>query len=214
VAAARDQRNVREEELLRKFVACRDDGDGDGARHWWGKLAETSFDRVRGMVDGRAYRYGLSHDEREEAVQRALVKLWRNMVHTFRGSTMGEFVNATKSLVEVVCMDVQRGAAKRTQRETALTDNPDTPHPEWKADELAHQQHRRETEQADAAAFITWALPQMKHERQKRVVELTLAGMPAEEIAAELDVSMDNLYQLRSRGLKELRKLRDRWFEA
>src|SRR5439155_1487586 len=83
----------------------------DGARRWWGKLVEANFDRVRGMVDLRAGRYGLSADERQEAVQRALVKLWHNMVRTFRGSTMGEWVNSTKQLVEFACQQVQRDAA-------------------------------------------------------------------------------------------------------
>jgi RNA polymerase sigma factor (sigma-70 family) len=214
MAASRDQPNVRDEELLRRFVACRDDGDGDGARHWWNRLAEASFDRVRGMVDNRAYHYGFSHDEREEAVQRALVKLWQNMVHSFRGATMGEFVLATKSLVEFACMDVQRDAARRTEREKRLSGDPEKPHPEYDSDEVAQQRHRRDAEKREAEEFVGWALPQVKNERYRRVLELTLDGVPAERIAAELDVTMTNLYQLRSRGLKELGKLRDRWFEA
>ena len=38
-----------------------------------------------------------------------------------------------------------------------------------------------------------------------------LDGVPAEDIAAELGVSMDNLYAIRSRGIKDLRKLTDRY---
>ena len=212
--AAPDRQNVREEELLRRFVAARDDGDSDGARHWWGRLAEASFDRVRGMVDLRARRYGLSDDERQEAVQRSLVKLWQNMITSFEGATMGEFVNATRSLVEFACKDVQRGAAKRTSREAALSGDPEKPHPDWRGDEIAQQRHRRAAEQADAAEFVAWALPRLTNERRRRVLELTLTNAPAEAIAAELDVTMDNLYALRSRGLKDLRKLRDDWLEA
>ena len=133
---------LRDEQLLRKFVACRDAGDGDGALHWWGRLAEANLDRVRGMVDVRASRYGLSADEREEAVQRALVKLWHKMVATFRGATMGEWVNATKQLVEFVCMDVQRRAAKQSARETSLDtrgDDSDDDGADWLGDELALQ---------------------------------------------------------------------------
>src|SRR3982751_6920345 len=111
---------LRDEELLRKFVECRDRADFDGARHWWGKLVHENFDRVRGMVDARASRYGLSPDEREEAVQLALVKLWRNMVRTFKGTPIGECVNPPKQLVEFACMQVQRDAARRTEHETGL----------------------------------------------------------------------------------------------
>ena len=205
---------MREEELLRKFVAARDDGNAGAARHWWGKLAEAGFDRVRGMVDAKAWRYGFDDDERQEAVQRSLVKLWDKMLHSFKGSTMGEFVNATNTLVEFVCKDVQRDAARRTSHETGLHDDPERPHPDWKGDQLAHQEFEREAEQAEAADFVEWALPRMKHERRRRVAELTLDGVPAEDIAAELEESMDNLYQLRSRGLKDLRKLHDDWFAA
>ena len=206
---------LRDEQLLRKFVACRDAGDGDGALHWWGRLAEANLDRVRGMVDVRASRYGLSADERDEAVQRALVKLWHKMVATFRGTTMGEWVNATKQLVEFVCMDVQRRAAKQSARETSLDardDDPDDDGADWLGDELALQWYAGEEERADAAAFVAWALPQIADDRRRLVLERTLDGSPAEDIAAELEVSMANLYAIRSRAMKDMRKLHDRWY--
>src|SRR4051794_15533748 len=201
---------LRDEELLRKFVECRDRADFDGARHWWGKLVHENFDRVRGMVDARAHRYGLSPDEREEAVSLALVKLWRNMVRTFRGTTMGEFVNSTKQLVEFACLQVQRDAARRTEHETTLDMRGDEP--AWKDDELAQQQHARDEERGDASDFVAWALPQLTNERRRRAVEDMLDGVPAEDTAAELRVEMPNLYQLRTRGLKDLAKLRGQWY--
>jgi DNA-directed RNA polymerase specialized sigma24 family protein len=216
VAAGPDQRGVglRDEELLRRFVTCREAGDGDGARHWWVRLVEANFDRVRGLVDLRAGRYGLSADEREEAVQLALVKLWRNMVRTFKGTSMGEWVNSTKQLVEFACQEVQRRAARRTEHETSFdagAADPELANPGWKGDELAQQRHRRDEEQQDASSFVGWALPQLGNDRRRLVVERTLDGVPAEDIAGELDVSIANLYALRSRGLKDLAKLRDRY---
>jgi DNA-directed RNA polymerase specialized sigma24 family protein len=216
VPARPDQQNVglTEEQLLKRFVVRRDAKDVEGARQAWEQLAEASFDRVRGMVDVRARRYGLDADERQEAVQRALVKLWSNMVRTFRGTTMGEYVNATKQLVEYACADVQRDAARRTEHETRLEDDPDKPHPGWKTDELAQQNYERDAERKDAAEFVAWAVPQLTNERRRRVAELTLKEAAAEDIAEELGVSMANLYALRSRGVKDLRKLWDGWFEA
>jgi DNA-directed RNA polymerase specialized sigma24 family protein len=214
-----DQRSVdlSQEQLLRKFVACRDAGDGDGALHWWGRLVGANLDRVRGMVDVRASRYGLSADEREEAVQRALVKLWHKMVATFRGSTMGEWVNATKTLVEYVCKDVQRSAAKQSAHETSLHaqfDDPDDDGADWLGDELALQWYAGEQERVDAADFVTWALPQIADGRRRLVLERTLDGVPAEDIAAELDVTMANLYAIRSRAVKDMRKLHEWWYGA
>jgi len=201
---------LRDEELLKKFVDCRDAADGDGALHWWGRLVHDQFDRVRGMVDARASRYGLSPDEREEAVSLALVKLWHNMVRTFKGTSMGEFVNSTKQLVEFACMQVQRDAARRTEHETTLDMRGDEP--AWKDDELAQQQHARDEERGDASDFVAWALPQLTIERRRRAVEDMLDGVPAEDTAAELGVEMPNLYQLRTRGLKDLAKLRGQWY--
>jgi len=207
---------LREEELLRKFVACRDRGDGDGARHWWGRLVEDNFDRVRGMVERIAPAYRLSEDEREEALSLALVKLWHKMVRTFEGESMGEWVNATKRLVDFSCREIQRRGAKRTARETSLDartspEDDETTGSPWKEAELARQQQRRDGERGEAADFVAWALPQIGDERRRQVLERTLDGVPAEEIASELGVSMDNLYAIRSRAVKDMRKLRERW---
>src|SRR4051794_1648443 len=164
------------------------------------------------MVDLRARRYSLSPDERQEATQKALVKLWRNMGHTFRGTTMGEFVNATYSLVDVVCKDVQRAAARRTSREASFdVADPERTNPDWKGDEAAQERHRRDAQKGEAADFVGWALPQIDDERRRLVLERTLDGVPAETIAAELDVSMANVYAIRSRAVKDLRKLKDRY---
>src|SRR3954454_2848073 len=66
-----------------------------------------NFDRVRGMVILRS-RGHLSAVEQDEALQRALIKLSNNMIHTFNGTSVGEWVNATKTLVFGACVDTQR----------------------------------------------------------------------------------------------------------
>lgn len=181
-----------------------------------GELVTANFERVRGMVDVRASRYGLSADERAEALQRALVKLWHKMVASFDGTTMGEWVNATRTLVDFVCRDVQRDAARRSQRETTIgggAPDPDTDDGAWKDAQLAQQRHAREQERADAAGFVDWALARLGDDRRRLVLQRTLEGAPANEIAGELGVSMDNLYAIRSRAVKDMRTLRDTWYE-
>ena len=207
---------LRDEQLLRKFVACRDAGDGDGALHWWGRLVEANLDRVRGMVDVRASRYGLSADEREEAVQRALVKLWHKMVATFRGTTMGEWVNATKQLVEFVCMDVQRRAAKQSARETSLDargDDPDDDGADWLGDELALQWYARR-----GGARRRGCLRRLGAAADRRRPPAPGARAHARRrhrrrtSPPSWTVSMANLYAIRSRAVKDMRKLHDRWY--
>ncbi len=206
----------RDEELLRRFVAARDAGDAEEARRWWTELVELNHDRVRDFVDIWGRKGRLSDDERQEATQRALVKLWQNMVHSFEGHTMGEWVNSTRSLVDFACKDVQRQAARRSSRERSL----DEPRVDQEGavssaldhalGEIALERQTRESERAEASGFLAWALPQID-ERRRIVVERTLDGIPAEAIAAELGVTMVNLYQLRRRGLKDLARLWREW---
>jgi RNA polymerase sigma factor (sigma-70 family) len=192
-----------DEERLRRFVACRDAGDVAGAHREWAELVEANFDRIAGLVSLQA-RGRLSVQERDDAVQRTIVKVWRNMVSTFDGTSMGEWVNAVRTCAGFAVTDVQREAARRSARETALDEAAEY---RWSA--AAHQEHRRDAERTDARDFVAWSLPQLSNERQRVVIERSLDGVPAEEIAAELAVSLPNLYQLRSRGLKALATLKE-----
>jgi DNA-directed RNA polymerase specialized sigma24 family protein len=208
-----------EEALLRRFVAARDAGDVAGARRWWEELVTLEYDRVAGMV--AAWRGGreLRPDERDEATQVALLKLWRNMIRTFTGTTMGEWVNATLACVDFACRDVQRRAARQSARLKSL----DQPASASGGDDdvrgaydraleaEGRRRDQRAREARDAEEFVTWALPQVADERRRLVLRMTLEGVPAEDIRRELDVSRDNLYQLRSRGLKDLAKLKERY---
>ena len=205
---------LRDEELLRRFVACRDAGDGEGALRCWIALINANQDRIRAMVDLRASRYRLSATEREDAVQLALVNLWKNMVRTFKGSTMGEWVLSTRQLVDFACRQVQRDAAKRSGRQTSLdagTGDAEEANPDWKLDELSWQKHRRDEQRGEASDFVAWALPQVTDERQRIVLERTLDGVPAEDIAQELDVTVAYLYKIRERAVKSIGRLWPRW---
>ncbi len=196
--------------LLRRFVACREAGDADGMVEVWNELVEAEFDRVRASVAIRGSRR-LSADERDEALQRALVRIWQNMVATFRGTSMGEWVNAMVRAVDFAVLDVQRDAARRSNRETVLGDDVDRAHPgvAQEAVEL-HERLGEQEEAAERLAQVDAALARLP-ERRRRILELDRAGVPAAEIAAELGLSMDNLYQLRSRGLRELRTILGGW---
>lgn len=192
-----------DEERLRRFVASRDAGELREARAHWEALLEANFDRVVALVSIQA-RGRLNPHERDDAVERAIVKIWRNMVSTFDGTSMGEWVNAVKACAGFAVADVQRQAARRSKHQASLDEAE-----EYRWASKAHEEHRREHERADARDFVAWGLPQLKDARRRLVLERSLDGVPAEEIAAELDVSLPNLYQLRSRGLKELAKLKE-----
>ena len=222
VASARDPLDVgrHDEEKLRRFRAARRAGDEAEARRWWNDLLTDNYDRVLGMVILES-RGRLSHDEQQEAVQLALVKIANKMIHTFRGTSMGEWVESTRKLVWYACMDTQRRAVVISKRERSMerTDARDEESGRWDAEVYAAieaQRREQESDEEDAEAlrdrqtFLDWAVPQLSAKR-RAVIELDRAEVPVEEIQERLDVSRDVVYASRSRALKDLAKLRDQY---
>jgi RNA polymerase sigma factor (sigma-70 family) len=220
VAAARDQEYVgrHDDEKLRRFRVARRAGDEAEARRWWDDLLTDNYDRVRNMVvlESRGH---LSHDEQEEAVQLALIKIANNMIHTFRGTSMGEWVESTRKLVKYACMDTQRRAMVISKRERSLdrTDGDDKDAGRWDADVYAAIEAKRREQESDeeeaealreGKSFLDWAVPQLSPKR-RAVIELDRAEVPVEEIQERLGVTRDVVYASRSRALKDLAKLRD-----
>ncbi len=216
VAARSDSSSVgrHDDEHLRRFLAARTAGDANEMRRWWEELVIDFADRMNGLVMAN-HKGRLDAAEHEEAVQRAMVKFSRNLIESFKGVSMGELVNATKQLCWYVCVDVQRDAAAYRERHYSLEANwadgaaDDKPSPAWEAD-AAREAYERELSDADTDAFLEWALPQLAASR-RAVLERTLAGTPVDEICAELELTKDNAYQLRSRGTKDLAKLYTRY---
>lgn len=220
MAAASDSHHVgrHDEEKLRRFLAARRAGDGAGARRWWEELLSDNFDRVRGMVVLQS-RGRLSFDEQQEALQRALIRLANNMIETFHGTSIGEWVEATRTLVKFACIDTQRRATTISKHERSF-DEPGRDAEDagrWDAEVYAAiEQRRREQESAeedadslhDAQAFLDWAVPQLSDKRRK-VIELDRAQLSVEEIQQRLGVSRDVVYASRSRALRDLAKLRE-----
>jgi hypothetical protein len=210
VAAPRDPNRVsrHDDEQLRRFLVARRAGDEAAAQRWWEALLADNFDRVRAMVLLES-RGRLSHDEQDEALALALRKIAINMIDTFRGTTVGEWVLATRRLVTFACIDTQRRAAARSRHERAAGD-------EDRELFAAIEERRREQEaleaEADALddgrAFLDWAVPQLSPGR-RAVIELDRQDVDVEEIQRRLDVSRDVVYASRSRALKDLVKLRE-----
>ncbi len=223
VAAARDSSHVarHDEEKLRRFVAARRAGDAGGARRWWDELLSDNFDRVRAMVYLES-RGRLSPDEREDALQRALVRLAVKMIDTFHGASMGEWVESTRTLVKFACIDTQRRAQTVSRRERAL-DRPgrgdDDAGGRRDAEVYKAIEDRRRTAESlerdadvlgERQAFLDWAVPRLSAQR-RAVVELDRAGLSVEEIQERLGVSRDVVYASRSRALRDLAKLRQEY---
>lgn len=208
------------EQKLRQFVAARTAGDEAAMRRWWDELVTDNFDRVRGMVVAESYNR-LSRDEQDDAVQRSLIKIANNMIITFEGTSMGEWVLSTRTLVKFMCMDTQRDAMtvnKRTVSEAAGGPDGDE-YSRWDAQAFALGRGRVQEDEAEAheheeferqRGFLDWALPQLSGKRRK-VLELDRDGLSVEEIQEQLNMTGDAVYQSRSRGLRDLAKLKEQW---
>lgn len=209
-----------DEHNLRRFLAARRASDDAGARRWWDELVRDNFDRVRGMVILRS-RGRLSAVEQDEALQRALIKLSNNMIHTFNGISMGEWVNATKTLVFGACVDTQRREQAASRHRAPLDATDDAGEETGRLDRnvynvLEKQRLGQEAAEQDAdddargREFLDWAVPQLSAKR-RAVLELDRDDVPCEEIQERLGVSRDVVYASRSRALKDLAKLREEY---
>jgi RNA polymerase sigma factor (sigma-70 family) len=203
-----------EEEHLRRFVAARDSGDGAAMRRWWEELVIDFADRMDGLV-AAAHRGALDTEEHELAVAMSLTRFSVRLLETFAGTSVGELVNACKTLAQHICMDVQRASMRRRRHEGPSLDSgwdaeaADGPAPSWEADAAADR-FEREQRSAEIADFLAWALPQINPQR-RRVLELSFEGAALPEIAAELAISKDNVYQRRSRGMRDLTRLKEQY---
>ena len=108
--------------LLQRFLLARRRRDEAAARAAWDELVELNFDRVVTLVRVES-RGRLSAEERDDAVQRALTTMLTRFMDTFRGTSMGEWVAATRTLVHFACVDTQRRAAAVSGRTEELTDD-------------------------------------------------------------------------------------------
>lgn len=167
-------------------------------RRWWDELVVDFYDRMDGFV-ALTHRGRLDADEHELAVHNALIKFSTRLIETFRGVSTGELVNATRTLCVGVCIDVQR-SSMRARGGPALEEATTAAESARRYDEA-----ERATEVRD---FLAWALPQLGEDR-RRVLELTFHGAQLPEIMEELGITQANAYQRRSRGMRDLAKLKE-----
>jgi hypothetical protein len=194
------------DEHLRRFLAARDRGDAAAMRKWWDELVVDFYDRIDGFV-AAAHKGRLDDDEHELAVTMSMVRFSSRLIMTFAGISMGELVNATKTLARGICIDVQRQSIRDHRFEGPSLDVSEGP--AWELDESARRYDDAESAD-DARDFVSWALPQIDVNR-RRVLELTLYGAEIPEIMQELGITRENAYQRRSRGLKDLAKLKEQY---
>jgi RNA polymerase sigma factor (sigma-70 family) len=207
-----------ENEVLRRFVAARDAGDAAAADRHYNQLMQLYFDRVGAWV---RFESGsrLDAQEREDAVERALVRISVNLRLSFNGSSVGEWVSAARTAVKFACIDTQRASIRKRKHEVPLDETRSDDDDRGRYDDAEHREAMDRLAQAEAdaarveffaaeAAFLDWAAGKLSP-RRREVLELMRQGKATREIMEILGIGENNVHQTYRRILEDLRTLHD-----
>lgn len=208
--------------LLSRYCDARDDGELELARSRWEQLAVNNFDRVKQIV--KAFRFSpggprLPDHEWGSAASEAYIRVI-SMGAGFRHREIGRFYAALVTCVQNSCRDFGRKELRHDMRAAGSIDSTFDPDGEAGPFDGAlaayDQQLRRkvgdaldeEHSRVEAEQLVAWGISQVANDNYREVLEMTwIHKLPADEIADQLGISMENVYARRSRGAKELEKI-------
>ena len=207
--------------LLRRYARARTDGRDDEAAVAWEHLAVKSFDRIKALC--QAFRFpgggGLPADEVGSAATEAYLRVVA-MGRRFREDELGRYQAALYSVVHNTCLDYGRKELRHARRRAGSLDQtwaPDGEGGPYDAALAAYDAERRaqadeallaEERRQEATRLVRWGIAQIRNDGYRAVLELTyLERLDAAAIGERLGISVDNVYQRRRRGLKELERI-------
>jgi RNA polymerase sigma factor (sigma-70 family) len=211
-----------DELLLRRYADARDGGDLELAGEIWKQLAVNNFDRVKQLV--KAFRFspggpGIPDHEWGSAASEAYLRVVA-MGAGFRTREAGRFYAALVTCVQNSCRDFGRKELRHDRRAAGSIDTtfePDGEAGPFDAALAAYDAHLREQageaieaerSRVEAEELVEWAISRVANDNHRGVLELTwLRKLPAEEIAEQLGITLDNVYARRSRGGRELERI-------
>lgn len=208
--------------LLRRYADARERGELEAAGELWKQLAVNNFDRVQQLVAAFRFSPGgpkLPEHEWGSAASAAYLRVVA-MGAGFRGREVGAFYAALVKCVQQSCLDYGRKELRHEKRAAGSID--ETFDPEGSAGpfdaalarydaelrELRVEAVEAERDRIEAEHLVAWAIRRVENDNYREVLEMTwLRKLPAEEIAEQLGISLDNVYARRSRGLKEMERI-------
>lgn len=207
--------------LLQRYHQAQDAGNRELAAEIWDQLAENNFDRMKQIV--KAFRFSpggprIAADEQGSAVSEAYMRV-RAMGAHFRKREVGQYRAALVTTAQHACMDFGRKELRHETRAAGSIDETYDPGGEagrYDAALAAYDAELRrrstdavgdELQKQDAEQLVAWGIRQMTNNKHREVLKLTFNKMTAEQIADQLGISLANVYQRRSRGLKELEQI-------
>ena len=216
---ARDQAwvgSLNEEQLVRRVVRCRRAGDRAGHDEAAAELAARVYDYIATRV--RLFKHPqagipIPRDDHDDVTQDAYLRTLK-MLDNLREPSVAAFRAALRTTVANTCLDWCRRDMTRDKGLAGSVD--DT----WEGAEgepvgrldkpladVAVELEARTAAALEAADALKRAFATLPDARMRAVIELTDEGYSSREIGERLDLSRDNVDQLRSRGYRKLREV-------
>lgn len=209
--------------LLREYHAAMAAGDVAAAADAWDQLAEQNWDRIKNAVRlfkfSTASRRGIPEFDQGSAASFAYLRV-RAMGGHFRKQEIEAYYAAIWNATHNACRDFGRRDFRHTKRAAgSLDERFDTDSEvgqysgalaEWSAARQEEAVERRDElrELQREENLILWAIAKTKNKNYREVLEMTFRDkLTTDEIADRLGISMENAYQRRSRGVRELKKV-------
>lgn len=203
------------ERLLRRVIAARRRGDGVAMKAAWEQLVLAEFPRVRTVI--ATYRNPslpggrVPREDHDDVAQDAFLKL-RAIV--LEGSSVGEARALIRRATTFALHEYARQHVRHdVERAGSLDDQGDDPDVDTGG--VARQAEldaaARRTDDAELALLRDDLLRglQAVDPNKREIVSLTLKGYGGDEIAERLELTRDNVFQRRRRGLAQLRAAMD-----
>src|SRR3954453_17049901 len=210
--------------LLRRYHVAKARGNLKAAAEAWDQLAVPNWDRIGQTVQLFPFRKaskGLPAVDQGSWASFAYIRL-RALGANFRKQEIEAYYAALVHTTQFACKDFGRKDFRHTKRSAGSIDQRHDADAEvgpysnalaaWEAArrEDTAEKIRDELEQRREDSLILWAIVQIKNDKYREVLEMTYKHqLTTEEIAERLGISMENAYQRRSRGMRELKKILD-----
>ena len=210
-----DQDDDPESRLLRRYRVERGSGDDKAALELWEQLVLRHYDLMRTKIARLATRSDfkwIAADEVDDVAQEAYTRA-NTMALRFEQDTIGQLRAALIQTAVNTARDYQRRLHVRKRDvagsldDTRSFDDGGEYNP-WEAQAAGSGDWTSEQALGQIGAQrILAAIERIPNANQRAVIGRTLAGYDSKAIAAELGLTVNNVDQLRRRGLAKLREL-------
>ncbi len=179
----------------------------ESLRHFDNRTVWSDFDaRYRPIIERFARRHGLSEDDAAEVAQLTLTQFARDYQRGAYDRRRGRLSSWLLSIARHRIVDAQRAAGRRApaRGHSALVDLAQPP-----TSTRVARDHSRQSV-FDRAMFELRATTRTDEQTIQVFEAVALLGVPADEVAARFNLTVDHVYRIKNRITERLRKIVNR----